>query len=148
MRMVFQVVAMWLAVIAAARGQGQLGPGTPSGGPWNHRVPRVLTHVPCPAGGERGIAVGVLPPVRPRYTDGAPVVIHVPGGGATGGTEGPPEYAGLGFVEIRFAFPGGGRGDGASGGTYGQGCEGGQRGAAGRRGPGGVQPRRPGGDRG
>jgi hypothetical protein len=45
-------------------------------------------------------------------------VINVPGGTSLGGVEGRPEYAGLGFVEIRFAFPGGGRGQNASGGTY------------------------------
>lgn len=82
------------------------------------RPPRIVTHIPCAAGGQQGIAVGVLPPLRPRYADGAPVVIHVPGGVTTGGTEGRPEYAGLGFVEIRFAFPGGGRGEGSSGGAY------------------------------
>jgi len=76
------------------------GPGAPL-------APSIVTHIPSAAGGERGIAVGVLPPLKPRYTDGAPLVIHVPGGVTTGGTEGRPEYAGLGFVEIRFAFPGG-----------------------------------------
>ena len=90
---------------------GRLGVNRPRG-------PGILTHIPSTAGGEQGIAVGVLPPLRPRYVDGAPVVIHVPGGVTMGGTEGRPEYAGLGFVEIRFAFPGGGRGEGSSGGTY------------------------------
>ena len=90
----------------------------PSRVPAPLRPPRIVTHIPSTAGGEQGIAVGVLPPLRPRYADGAPIVIHVPGGVTTGGTEGRPEYAGLGFVEIRFAFPGGGRGEGSSGGTY------------------------------
>ena len=80
--------------------------------------PRVLTFIPSVAGGDRGIAVGVVPPLRARYASGAPVVIHVPGGVDTGATAGPLEYAGLGFVEIRLAFPGGGRGAGTSGGTY------------------------------
>jgi len=79
---------------------------------------RVLTFIPSTAGGNRGIAVGLLTPLKTRYSSGAPVVIHVPGGVGTGTTEGPPEYAGLGFVEIRFAFPGGGRGEGTSGGSY------------------------------
>jgi len=82
------------------------------------RSARVLTFIPSNAGGQRGIAVGVLAPQTARYPDGAPVVIHVPGGVDMGATEGRPEYAGLGFVEIRFAFPGGGRGEGTSGGTY------------------------------
>jgi len=88
------------------------------GGPEAARAPFTVTHIPSAAGGERGIAVGVLPPMQPRYGDSAPVVIFVPGGVDTGATEGRPEYAGLGFVEIRFAFPGGGRGEGASGGAY------------------------------
>jgi len=48
-------------------------PGSKPPGP-----PRIVTHIPSAAGGEQGIAVGVLPPLRPRYADGAPVVIHVP----------------------------------------------------------------------
>jgi hypothetical protein len=87
-------------------------------GPNALRGPGILTHIPSTVGGEQGIAVGVLPPLKPRYSNGAPVMIHVPGGVTTGGTEGRPEYAGLGFVEIRFAFPGGGSGEAASGGTY------------------------------
>lgn len=46
------------------------------------------------------------------------MVIFVPGGVNMGGTQGRPEFAGLGFVEIRFAFPGGGRDEDASGGVY------------------------------
>lgn len=86
--------------------------------PGAFRPPVTLTHIPSAAGEKQGIAVGVLPPMRPRYSEGAPVVIHVPGAMDMGQTEGPPEFAGLGFIEIRFAFPGGGRGDSASGGTY------------------------------
>ncbi len=90
----------------------------PSPGAKPFRPPSVVTQIPSAAGGDQGIAVGVLPPLRPRYASGAPVVIHVPGGVATGGAEGRPEYAGLGLVEIRFAFPGGGRGEAVSGGVY------------------------------
>ena len=70
------------------------------------------------AGGERGIAVRVLMPAKPRYPVGAPVIIHVTGGVQAGSAGGRPEFVGLGFVEIFFAFPGGGVGEERSGGTY------------------------------
>ncbi|MCX7049079.1 MAG: hypothetical protein NTX50_26790 [Candidatus Sumerlaeota bacterium] len=74
--------------------------------------------MPCETAGDRGVAVRVLAPKQARYDEGAPVVIHVQGGVQAGDAAGPPEYIGLGFVEIYFAFPGGGRGETASGGTY------------------------------
>lgn len=121
MRTRYLLVWVIVALVAERAALAQLPPRAHEGrfaGPQPSRGPRILTHIPSTAGGDRGIAVGVLSPLRPRYTDGAPVVIHVPGGVTTGGTEGPPEYAGLGFVEIRFAFPGGGQGESTSGGTY------------------------------
>ena len=108
-------VVMGRSVVA----QPQFAPGDSGlGGPRAAPPPVVTTFSPSAAGGETGIAVGVLAPLKARYAKGAPVVIHVPGGVDSGATEGRPECAGLGFVEIRFAFPGGGRGDGTSGGTY------------------------------
>ena len=79
---------------------------------------RVFTRVPSSAGGEEGIAVGVLFPRQPRYTNGAPVVINVPGGVLPGSAMGRPEYVRHGCVEIHFAFPGGGLGEERSGGSY------------------------------
>jgi hypothetical protein len=79
---------------------------------------RILTHIPCNAGGDQGIAVGVLMPRQPRYTNGAPIAINVAGGVQAGSARGRPEYVGLGFVEMHFAFPGGGQGEERSGGTY------------------------------
>jgi hypothetical protein len=84
----------------------------------NHPGRRVFTHIPSSVGGEQGIAVGVLIPRQPRYTNGAPIAIDVAGGVQSGSASGRPEYVGLGFVEIRFAFPGGGQGDERSGGIY------------------------------
>jgi hypothetical protein len=78
----------------------------------------VLVRIPCNAGGSEGIAASVLIPRQPRFTNGLPVVIHVTGGVQAGGARGRPEYVGHGFVEIHFAFPGGGQGDERSGGTY------------------------------
>ncbi len=60
----------------------------------------------------------VIPPLRPRYKQGAPIAIHVAGGVGPGQAAGRPELAGMGFVEVFFAFPGGGDGPGGSGGTY------------------------------
>lgn len=74
--------------------------------------------VPSEAAGREGIAVRVFVPPRPRYPEGAPVVIHVPGGVQPGSSRGRPEFVGFGFIEIHFAFPGGGEGDERSGGTY------------------------------
>lgn len=82
------------------------------------RRPWIHTSLPSASCGERGIAVGIFPPAVPRYPEGAPVVIFVPGGADRGSAEALPGYAGLGFVEVRFAFPGGGRGEWTSGGTY------------------------------
>ncbi len=79
---------------------------------------RVFTRIPSSAGGEQGLAVGVLFPRQPRYTNGAPLAINVVGGVQSGSAQGRPEYVGLGFVEIHFAFPGGGQWEERSGGTY------------------------------
>ena len=79
---------------------------------------RVFLHIPSSAGGEQGLAVGVLFPRQPRYTNGAPIAINVTGGVQSGSALGRPEYVGLGFVEIHFAFPGGGQGEERSGGNY------------------------------
>jgi hypothetical protein len=116
----FALAAAWLSAICA---NGWCAAGLPPGGPRGGLRPTpqqlgVLTYVPSPAGGERGIAVRVLPPPKPRYDAGAPVVIHVAGGVEAGAAVGRPEFAGLGFVEVFFGFPGGGEGEAASGGTY------------------------------
>lgn len=79
---------------------------------------RIFTRIPSSAGGAQGIAVGLLVPERARYTNGAPVAIDVPGGVQSGSAAGRPEYVGLGFAEIHFAFPGGGEGGERSGGRY------------------------------
>ena len=84
-----------------------------------------FTRIPSSAGGEQGLAVGVLFPQRPRFTNGAPIAINVIGGVQSGNAFGRPEYIGLGFVEVHFAFPGGGQGAERSGGVYdfrGPGC--------------------------
>jgi hypothetical protein len=94
------------------------GPGRAGEAAGVVRAPWIRTWIPSSAAGDRGLAVGVLPPLAPRYKDGAPVTIFVPGGADRGAAEGRPDHVGCGFVQLRFAFPGGGRGEWTSGGTY------------------------------
>jgi len=78
----------------------------------------ILTHVPSTAGGEDGIAVSIIAPKKPRYEAGSPVAISVAGGHSAGTATSRMNMAGCGFVEVGFAFPGGGQGEARSGGTY------------------------------
>ena len=120
-KMRFALAAAWLSAICA---NGWCAEGLPPGGPRGGLRPPpqqlgVLTLVPSAAGGERGIAVRILPPPKPRYEAGAPVVVHVAGGVEAGAAVGRPEFIGLGFVEVFFGFPGGRKDDeAASGGAY------------------------------
>jgi len=78
----------------------------------------ILTHIPSQAGGREGIAVRVLAPEKPRYAEGAPIAIHVAGGFQAGAAAGRPFLLPFGFVEVFFAFPGGGNQEARSGGKY------------------------------
>ena len=78
----------------------------------------MVTHVPSSAGGEEGIAVCIVAPAKPRYAAGAPVAIAVAGGHSAGNARSRMNVAGCGFIEVSFAFPGGGQGDASSGGMY------------------------------
>jgi len=84
-----------------------------------------LVRIPSPVAGKEGIVVRVAVPKQPRFEDGAPVVVHVPGGWSRAGLDSSPgNLAPFGFVEVMFAFPGGQsatQSDGKvwkSGGTY------------------------------
>lgn len=77
-----------------------------------------FVRIPSTAAGTEGVAASILIPPQPRFTNGAPVVINVTGGVQAGSARGRPEYVAHGFVEIHFAFPGGGVGDERSGGMY------------------------------
>jgi hypothetical protein len=57
-------------------------------------------------------------PKKPRYKDGAPVVVVVPGGAGPDGLGFDMHAAQMGFIEVRFAFPGGGKGKFNSSGIY------------------------------
>jgi hypothetical protein len=68
----------------------------------------VSTFVPCEVAPGRGLAVNIIYPEKPRYEEGAPVSVVVPGGDAPNGLGFCMHAAQVGFVEVRFAFPGGG----------------------------------------
>ena len=68
----------------------------------------VSTFVPSYSAPEKGLAVNIIYPEKPRYKDGAPVAVVVPGGDTANGLNFCIHAAQAGFVEIRFAFPGGG----------------------------------------
>src|SRR5262249_37408822 len=78
----------------------------------------VSTFVPSEAAPGKGIAVNVIYPAKPRYPEGAPVVVVVPGGNGADGLEFSMHAAQAGFAEVRFAFPGGGSASFSSGGIY------------------------------
>lgn len=74
--------------------------------------------VPSEAAPANGLAVNVIYPAKPRYPEGAPVAVVVPGGQGAGGLDFSMHAAQAGFAEVRFAFPGGGNQRFASGGIY------------------------------
>lgn len=82
-----------------------------------------LAWVPSEAAPDRGIAVRLIYPERPRYEGGSAAVVEVPGGDTAGSVDLPPRlatdpYVTQGMVRVQFAFPGGGRPPLSSGGTY------------------------------
>src|SRR5262249_8226951 len=57
----------------------------------------------------QGLAVNIIYPKTPRYKkDGAPVVVIAPGGEGGSGLRFNMHASQAGFIEVRFAFPGGG----------------------------------------
>ncbi|MDZ7721888.1 MAG: aryl-sulfate sulfotransferase [candidate division KSB1 bacterium] len=79
----------------------------------------LYTRIPCNAASSDGLQVRVTAPETPRYQNGAPIAIYVAGGfDSEGLDERQTGLADEGFVEIRFNFPGGGKGGAKSGGEY------------------------------
>lgn len=76
------------------------------------------TYVPSEAAPGAGLAVNLIYTQNPRYKDGAPVLVLVPGGNRNQGLDFSMHAAQQGFVEIRFAFPGGGKPGFMSSGIY------------------------------
>lgn len=78
----------------------------------------VSTYIPSQTAPGQGLAVNVIYPKKPRYPEGAPVVVVAPGGESASGLEFSTHAAQAGFAEVRFAFPGGGKSGFASSGIY------------------------------
>lgn len=78
----------------------------------------VSTYVPSDAAPGAGLAVNVIYPAKARYKDGAPVVVVVPTGNNSSGLDFSMHAAQQGFIEVRFAFPGGGKKGFQSAGIY------------------------------
>lgn len=76
------------------------------------------TFVPSEAGGSEGIYVEIVVPDTARYSNGAPVVVHIAGGWGSDGLSIARDAVTPGFVEVRYNFPGGGSAGKASGGTF------------------------------
>ncbi len=99
-------IAGTIAILAAWSAFGQ--PRPPAPGARGERLEGPLVRVPSKFAGSEGVWVRVAPPSRPRYKDGAPVVVHVPGGMGPGGVGTAQVRLGdFGFVDIVFLFPGG-----------------------------------------
>lgn len=69
----------------------------------------ISTYVPSDAAPGQGLAVNLIYSSRPRYKEGAPVVVVIPGGHGSQGLDFSMHSAQQGFIEVRFAFPGGGK---------------------------------------
>src|SRR5580658_5860230 len=78
----------------------------------------VSCYLPSESAPGRGLAINVIFPTRPRYPDGAPVVVVAPGGSGPDGLSFEMHAAQMGLVEVRFAFPGGSKGKFTSSGIY------------------------------
>jgi hypothetical protein len=117
-------LACAIAIAAASIVSGQ-PPGPVPGGARGERLEGPLVRIPSKFAGTTGVWVRIAPPVRPRYRDGAPIVVHVPGGLGAGGVGAATARLGnFGFIDLVLLFPGGESGppvDGRplrSGGTY------------------------------
>ena len=78
----------------------------------------VSTYVPSDVAPDGGLAVTLSYPTMPRYEEGAPVVVLVPGDGKASGLRFTTHAVQAGFVEVKFAFPGGGLKKFHSGGSW------------------------------
>lgn len=76
----------------------------------------VSTFLPCTSAPGNGLAVNIIYPQKPRYKEGAPIAVVIPGGDAPSGLNLSIHGAQVGFIEVRFSFPGGGVGAFKSGG--------------------------------
>jgi hypothetical protein len=83
-------------------------PRPPAAGARGDRLEGPLVRVPSQFAGSEGVWVRIAPPARPRFSAGAPVVVHVPGGFSVGGVGTASIRLGdFGFIDVVFLFPGG-----------------------------------------
>jgi len=67
-----------------------------------------LVRIASAAAGTEGVLLRVVAPKQTRYAEGAPVVVHVPGGFSQGSvTNVPSPLRDYGFIDVVFVFPGG-----------------------------------------
>jgi hypothetical protein len=78
----------------------------------------VSCYLPSESSPGKGLAVNIIYPKKPRYKDGAPVAVIAPGGSGPDGLGFDMHSAQMGFVEVRFGFPGGGHGKFTSSGIF------------------------------
>jgi hypothetical protein len=78
----------------------------------------VSTYVPSEACPDKGVAVNLIYPNKPRYKDGAPVAVVCPGGLGPDGLSFEMHAVQTGVIEVRFAYPGGGTAQFNSSGEY------------------------------
>jgi hypothetical protein len=78
----------------------------------------ISTFIPSKVAPGQGIAVNVLYPNKPRYKEGAPVIVVVPSEEIPSGIDFSMHAAQSGFVEVRFAYPGTGKKGYSSSGIY------------------------------
>lgn len=118
-------VTFWMAVVlvavfhTAARAVEKPIPDSTLHTPPMVAEKSVSTWIPSEVAAPQGLAVNILYPQLPRYPkEGAPVAVVVPGGETASGLDFSTHIANCGFIEVRFAFPGGGETGFRSGGTY------------------------------
>lgn len=78
----------------------------------------ISTYLPSEAAPGEGLAVNIIFSKKARYKDAAPVVVVVPGGIGSQGLDFSMHAAQQGLIEVRFAFPGGGKPGFMSSGIY------------------------------
>jgi hypothetical protein len=78
----------------------------------------VSVYVPSEAAPDGGIAVNIIYPQTPRFKEGAPIAVVVPGGHGPSGLRFTMHGSQVGCAELRFAFPGGGLKQFHSGGSW------------------------------
>lgn len=65
-----------------------------------------VVRIPSTVGGKEGLVVRVSPPAKTRFAEGAPVVVHVPGGFSRGDImSSPGRLSDFGMVDVLFLFP-------------------------------------------